>query len=251
MSFAFVVSGPSRGARTLARSIGLRRVQPERAALLRHRSYINWGCSSIPDVRVRVINRPEAVRRSISKRATFEALSGKSYLPVMATSLPAQRDSIWLARRDGLSSGRGITVIRRRDAVPEADMYVRYIKKSAEYRVHVVNGEVILVQQKRRADGVERDENQLLIRSHANGWVYTVNNVRFASDAVRERLNEVALDAVHTLGLDFAAVDLIVEKGTDNVFFLETNTKPGIEGETTRQAYHNKFSEIVGANHSL
>ncbi len=127
--------------------------------------------------------------------------------------------------------GAGITLFERGNqypqVVPVGSFAVKYIKKMAEYRVHVFDGEVIRVQQKRRQAGFEGRNNQ--VRNHANGWVFCTENVQ-APDA----LKDIAIKAVGAVGLTFGAVDVIWNAREDKYYVLEINTAPGLEGETIK-----------------
>ncbi len=120
--------------------------------------------------------------------------------------------------------------------VPEAELYTMGVKNHGEYRVHVFNGEVILYQKKSRrvdSDGeVETPEGEEDdVRNLASNWVYRTG------DLLRlERIEELAINAVQALGLDFGAVDIIKDEKGD-VFVLEVNTAPGLGNEETLQAY--------------
>ena len=243
MATALVINSPSNGARALASEMGILRVRPERMRVLRRYStYINWGCD-LSDVPVRrgvtVLNRDTSAARS-----KIQAFSiNPEYSPPWSIT-PKRFSPITLARRDGLSSGRGIQVVRDADPLPEdgVDFYCKYIKKEAEYRIHVVLGKVIFSQQKRRRSNTDQDADQRLIRSHANGWVFCENTISWKSDDVKQAALDGAVESVYNLGLDFAAVDLIVERGTDNVYVLEANSRPGLESTALTRAYAAAFT---------
>lgn len=159
--------------------------------------------------------------------------------------LQETRGGIVLARtRVASSGGTGIVVCRAQEELPNAPLYTGYIRKSAEYRVHVVLGEVVLIQQKRKENEVEQTADQRLIRNRANGWVFSVNNVTFADEDQRATIERVANDAISALGLDFGAVDLVVSKKDGTPYVLEVNTAPGIESPTLLAAYQGAFNKL-------
>jgi len=123
-----------------------------------------------------------------------------------------------------------------------APLYTRAVTNHGEYRVHVFNGEVILYQKKsRRREGEEvdaPDESESLVRNLASTWVYRTGSLRRL-----ERVEQLAIDAVRSLGLDFGAVDIIKDE-QGNVYVLEVNTAPGISNTETRAAYINAFNNI-------
>ena len=139
-----------------------------------------------------------------------------------------------LARGHG---GRGIMLISGEDEIPDAPLYTVYKKKKAEYRIHVFNGQVIDVQQKRLrkpADDEEITANHQM-RNFDNGWVYCREDV-LAPDAVLDE----AVKAVKVLGLDFGAVDIGWNEHYQTPYVYEVNTAPGLEG-TTLEIYLNAF----------
>lgn len=162
---------------------------------------------------------------------------------VMA-SLSSIADSISGGLRDGILQfideidPEGMTT---ETTVPAAPLYTRAVANAGEYRVHVYHDDVILYQKKsRRLDEnnnvVTAEGEQADIRNLASNWVYRTGNLRRL-----ERIENLAVEAVEALGLDFGAVDII--KDTDgNVYVLEVNTAPGLGNTDTREAYHRAFT---------
>lgn len=112
--------------------------------------------------------------------------------------------------------------------VVDAPLYVRYKKKSHEYRAHVFNGTVIDIVQKKRRAGWETINNQ--IRNLNGGWVYCREDLDIAN---RNELISQALLACSVCKLDFGAVDIIYNSHERKYYVLEVNTAPGLEGQTT------------------
>lgn len=153
------------------------------------------------------------------------------------------RTGIVLARTNVRGSGGdGIVVVREGDQLPDAPLYTAYIRKDAEYRLHVVCGKVVAVQQKRRESEAEQTADQKLIRNHGNGWVFAVNKVVFRDDNQRKACEDASVSAVAALGLDFGAVDLVVAAKTGSPYVLEINTAPGIESPTILEAYRSAIT---------
>ena len=144
------------------------------------------------------------------------------------------------------SGGDGIVVVRETDTLPNAPLYTRYVRKQAEYRIHVVRDSAILIQQKRRDSEAEQDADQKLIRNHANGWVFAVNNVEFKDDKQKDECVAASIAAVRSLGLDFGACDLVTDRKTGQPYVLEVNTAPGLESPTLIEAYASAFKSIAG-----
>lgn len=125
-------------------------------------------------------------------------------------------------------SGEGIvTCLDKQEAFPDAPLYVKYKKKTSEFRAHVFNGKVIdIVQKKKRADW-ENYNNQ--IRNLAGGWVYCRADITIPH---KNDLIQQAILACTVSNLDFGAVDLIYNAKEKKHYVLEVNTAPGLEGQT-------------------
>lgn len=134
------------------------------------------------------------------------------------------------------SEGRGIVVADNADQLVPAPLYTRYVKKKAEYRVHVLNGEVIDVQQKRKRNGFD-GERDTKVRNLANGYV-------FCRDGIREPdgLRELAINATRAVGYSLGAVDIAYNEHHSRLVVLEVNANPGMQG-TTLEKYATKIVE--------
>jgi hypothetical protein len=144
-------------------------------------------------------------------------------------------------------SGEGIELCDAAE-LPDAPLYVKYIPKEQEYRIHVgksllsnqsdaVNNEpfkIIAVQRKARRHDVPDSEVNWKVRNHANGFVFARQNVSAPNSVL-----DAARAALDASGLDFGAVDVILTK-QGKAFVLEINTAPGLEG-TTVTDYANFF----------
>ena len=139
------------------------------------------------------------------------------------------------------SGGDGIIIA---DSVSElagrqdVKLFVEYIKKKYEYRIHVMNGQIIDMQQKKKRADIPNEEVNFQIRNHANGWIFAREDVN-PPDAVKEQ----AIAACTTLGLSFGAVDVIYNDHQKEAYVLEVNTAPGLEG-TTLERYTQSFKSI-------
>ena len=210
---------------------------------------INWGNTKEPEWKFNNrfdLNSPEAVKIAANKLLTFERLQEKN-VPIPRYTTDSETAKGWLTdgstvlARTLLSShsGRGITVVLPEQELPEALLYVLYKKKKAEYRVHVVNGEVIDTCIKRKRSEDERPETfNTFIRSYNNGWVFCRDNL---PDCPLR--NMICINAVKALGLSFGAIDIIYNASENQYYVLEVNTAPGLEG-TTLTKYTEAFSKI-------
>lgn len=209
---------------------------------------INWGSTTIPSWLGRLelcgpmLNSMEAIKLSANKLKTLQKLliDGLN-IPKYTTHLYQAKN--WIEQGETIycrtiltgHSGSGIVIANTVDELVEAPLYTKAIPTHKEYRIHVFNGKVIDVQQKKKRDGVEASP---LIRNHANGWVFAREGV-----IVSDRVKEEAIKAAASLGLDFGACDIAVTR--DGVpYILEVNTAPGIEG-TTVVNYTNAILEYM------
>lgn len=128
-------------------------------------------------------------------------------------------------------SGDGIVIASNRDGLVHASLYVRYVKKQDEYRVHTGRQKdetvVIAVQRKARSHAVPNHEVNWQVRSHKNGFVFVREGVNPPASII-----EAAKQALEMSGLDFGAVDVIYNADKKAAFVLEINTAPGLEGQT-------------------
>lgn len=110
---------------------------------------------------------------------------------------------------------------------PHAPLYTAYIKKKAEYRLHVFGSKVIDAQQKRKKRGFDSDSRDTRIRNLFNGYVYCRDNINLPTG-----IEELAIEAVRALGYVYGAVDIIYNEKQDKCYVLEVNSRPGLMGTT-------------------
>jgi glutathione synthase/RimK-type ligase-like ATP-grasp enzyme len=214
---------------------------------------INWGNSSAPvgtGPFSSVSNQFAAVALASNKLETFRRLENKDGIRTPLYTDSRAVASQWLVEsgatvvvRHQLSghSGAGIELCSGEVDLPLAPLYVQYIKKQKEFRVHVAFGEVIDVQEKRkRIDLPEDFETNYQVRNHQTGWVYCREDLQEP-----EGLRDMATVTVEALRLDFGAVDLIWNEKRNEVYVLEVNTAPGLEG-TTVNKYAEAFVKYIG-----
>lgn len=214
---------------------------------------VNWGSGRVPNwlaPNVRIVNHPTAVATAANKLLTFQRFKEAEFeqIPEWTTETNVAREWITEGKtavvcRTVLNghSGRGIVLVDNVDQLVAAPLYVKYVKKLKEFRVHVAFNNILDVQEKRRRNevGVNADSR---IRNHQTGWVYCREEI-----SEPENLRETAISAVAALGLDFGAVDLIYNQKRNQVLVLEVNTACGLEG-TTLQNYVSLIVEKANEN---
>ena len=135
-------------------------------------------------------------------------------------------------------SGQGITIHQQGEQLPTVPLYTKYMKKTFECRIHVMNGKVIDGQIKKKRANAE--ETNTLVRNIHTGWVYCREGYTPAEEA-----KQLAIAAVAALGLDFGAVDLIYNQYYNQYYILECNTAPGLTGTTL----NNYVQELISWLH--
>lgn len=248
----FVYSArPSDGAKELAEALGAKRIKTEGSTYKPRQSHVlvNWGNSTLPFTPTGiVINRPDAVAIAANKLSSFQTMD-KSICPPWTTS--QEEAAAWLekgkticVRQKLRSSGADGLVIFGPENFKEwgqlrvAPLYTEYVKKAAEYRIHVYKARVVDYQQKKlRSDLPEGFTPNYQIQNLENGFIYARENVQ-----PPVLVMDNAIRAVAQLGLDFGAVDVIFNEKKGLALVLEVNTAPGLQG-TTVASYANAILE--------
>jgi hypothetical protein len=240
----------SRSARELSRAIGGKcirlnnsRYRPRQSDLL-----INWGNSSYPHTEGTMLNEPYSVSLASNKLSTVMRLQDEGVKTVDWTRDPMEvycwlNEGHTVYARTTLQghSGSGIEVLTGGVVIPGAKLYTKAITgKRREWRIHVCNGKVILIQKKKRRSGYnDNDDYSNDIRNVHTGWIYSVNDTEECPDSVISS----AIDSVLALGLDFGGVDIISQR--DDHWVLEVNTAVGLSGESTLNAYVEALKEYT------
>lgn len=188
------------------------------------------------------------ISNGISKVETFRCLDTVDvrHPPLFATMEDAmQWKHGYLARRDRLFGGRGITIVEKGQSTnAKFDFLVGIVPVQAEYRIHVGRldanqpYQIIATQQK---VGVRDCES--LIHNHDAGVTFSLQPLRM-SPRGQARAEEMAKLACQSTGLDFGAVDLM--QGRDGrLYILEINTAPGIRTESLYACYLEFFGGLL------
>ena len=223
----------SRSAMALARYLRVKMIKLEDSQFMpRSRdTIINWGNSSSYYEYPRIINHPSAVAIASNKLKTFHKLDENSLVNIPDYCL--HKDNIHCLNSDKVvvrhtltgHSGQGIEVYKKTDELPDAPLYTQFISKKNEYRIIVVNGRVVDRKQKRLSQDAPEGRSKY-IRNASNGWIYAREGLEYT-----EGLDEMSIEAVKTLGLDFGAVDIALSN--DGLLYVfEVNTAFGLEGTT-------------------
>jgi glutathione synthase/RimK-type ligase-like ATP-grasp enzyme len=122
------------------------------------------------------------------------------------------------------SEGKGIIVAETPQEVCSAPVFTKYKKKKKEFRVHIFKDQVVHVLEKRRKSDYEGTADAK-IRNTANGYVFCSENV-----VEPEGLRGLALQASKVTKSDFRGVDIGYNEKLNQLFVIEVNSAPGIEG---------------------
>lgn len=223
---------------------------------------INYGASSFPMERVgrgRLLNNPTAIAQSSNKLTAFQRFQEAGVKVVewtnrqdIAQGWVEQGGMVYARTTLQGHSGAGIVIgytnpagvgdagdVQVVSTLPRAQLYTKAIlQERREFRIHILDGKITYVQQKKRRDGYREDAAYSnLVRNHHTGWIYATQNASVCDEAKRE-----ALKAISALGLDFGAVDVITRR--DEAWVLEVNTAPGMSG-TNLETYANNFTRLL------
>lgn len=245
----------SEGAKALKNSLGIKSIKHEGSKFVGagHKIVINWGGSQVPAqvAKCKVLNPPDRVAVVVDKLKFFKVVYDplKTIVPEFTTKY--EEAVAWVGAGETVvarkvlngHSGQGIVIMEKDkpDSLVKAPLYVKYIPKKEEYRVHVIFGKAVDVQRKTLNKAwAEQPENKgkdinWKVRNLDNGFIYQRGGI-----APSPKVLEIACDAVKKVGLDFGAVDIVVHTKTGVPYVLEINSAPGLQGQTI-DSYTNAF----------
>ena len=230
--------------RVIARSLGFRkwgtkRIAPKQPVDL----VLRWGASDDLNAGVE-INPAAAIRAAANKWTTLSRLqrAGVSTVPFSRDYADLRQCSYIYGRSSYGQGGRGIGVYESSGmgimlGGQQHEFYTGGIDVNREYRLHIVGDEVVRVQGK-YLDFPEQDASGGRVRNHANGYRFRTPRQR-----LKPQREEAAVAAVKTLGLDFGAVDLILDY-EGNHYVLEVNTGPSCS-PMTANAYAQPLARLI------
>jgi len=203
---------------------------------------VNWGASEMPLWRIptRIINSPVHMYpdKLSFMRQMQDDLVTASYIPPFSVNDPNQLTFPVMCRRilNG-HSGAGIVVAETPEQLVNAPLYVQYIPKESEWRVHFFvwpdaeggrAGHIVDIQRKIRDPN--REPTNWKVRSHNNGFIYVRNDLAIPQ-AVQNAANAFLASR---MSLDFGALDIIYNRKQNRAYILEVNTAPGLFGHTVQ-----------------
>ena len=229
----------SKGAKALATALGGKVLRIEGSSFVPDPEdvIINWGNTShelgLPPCRTFNLHGLKTASNKLAFFNIVKAAGREEIIPRFWTNKgDIPNDAYPIVCRTVLSghSGAGIVISGGANDLADAQLYVQYLKKKDEYRVHCAKDDaggttIICVQRKARRSDCQNVNWQ--IRNHSNGFVFVRNNVNPPPYVIA-----VAREALELSGLDFGAVDVIWNAQQEKAYVLEVNTAPGLEGQT-------------------
>jgi hypothetical protein len=132
------------------------------------------------------------------------------------------------------SCGKGIVIFEGENNATNGNntcpVYTKYKKKKREFRVHVFKDKVVAVVEKKLRSNWDGPRDAK-VRNLANGYVF-VQNVQNEPNGLRE----LAIAAASVSPSDFRGVDIGYNEKNNDLFVIEVNSAPGIQGSNV-QAY--------------
>lgn len=198
---------------------------------------LRWGTSQsvgyIPEIQTWNLKR--AIENTTDKYNALRMLDERG-IPVPPYSRdPSVLEYPMLGRREQHARGNDINLVLQEQDIyeSEAEYYVQYVPTKYEFRVHVINGDIVRVAQKVPEGEGEYEPH---IRNHETGWI-------FVNPRVDCPQKYVAMGAVEALDLHFGAVDMIIGEDGD-AYILEVNTAPSLN-DTNLEIYGDEFAEML------
>lgn len=244
----------SEGAKALKEYLGIKRVKNEGSKFKGSgvKVVINWGSSQVPAevAKCKILNRPEKIADTTNKLKFFQKVEKEGICPPHTTSM--EKALAWVGEGHTVvartilngSGGAGIVLMDKNnpDKFVKAPLYVKYIPKTEEYRVHIAFGKVIDIQRKtlnkEKAAEIGADNINWKVRNLENGFIYQRANVNPPQDVLNFSIKALAIT-----GLDFGGVDIVVGKKDGKPYVLEINSAPGLQGQTV-ESYGLAFKKV-------
>jgi len=217
---------------------------------MQNATIINWGNrAEFPRIRGTLGNMPEAVQYCVDKINSFRVLDGLTpeytYDRAVAARWVEEGNTVYCRTLTASREGRGIVIAGRLEELVQAPLYTKRFPHSREYRVHVINGSVVQVVQKRKRNGADNADPR--IRSNRD-WVFARNLMGSPEEV--ERIKAVALEGARRLGINFGAFDVLYSVKQQKAVILECNSAPGLD-RTSALLYAEAFKEKMNALRSV
>ena len=211
----------------------LHRFEPEEGDIL-----VRYGFNSFPSLDEKfdkVYNPAEAIQRNVQKDKSMAIMgeAGVRVPDVFYSKKEARHHYLLLGRQFQHARGEDIVLIRNSDDLIDDEVsqfWVKMIEPTQyEFRFHVFKDKVIRKSMKVRKTHLEEGEVfNPVIRNHHRGWDFTQQFYWPEPKSSKPVCVEESIKAVKSLGLDFGAVDLLLD-GENKPWILEVNTGPRMD----------------------
>lgn len=244
----------SKGAKALATALGGKVLKLEGSKFIPRASdvLINWGNV---DNTAKTLNPAAVLKAATNKKNFFQKMTdtgNDAIIPRYWTNRnEIPEDAYPIVCRTVLAghSGDGIVIALSTEELVSAPLYVQYVKKQEEYRIHVgwksrpgsagtISGDTVVIAKQRKARRHDVENPNWQIRNHQNGFIYAREGF-----TVPDGVIAAAKAALAATSLDFGAVDVLWNAKESKAYVLEVNTAPGLEGQTVND-YANFFRTL-------
>ena len=239
----------SKGARALADALGGRVLRLEGSTFQKKPNdvIINWGNTNPHKFQMCDKNAVD-LRYVTNKLNFFKAIKEAGHenlIPRFWTNQSDIPDDAYpIVCRTELAghSGAGIVIAETAADLVPAPLYVQYMKKKEEYRIHVGlrNGEPVIIAKQRKARRLATPDSEVnwKVRNLTGGFVFVREGF-----IVPDSVIEAASDCLRSSGIDFGAVDIGWHPSKGPIVY-EINSAPGLEGSTVMD-YANFFKSLT------
>lgn len=194
---------------------------------------INWGNKEPINHNCTILNKPNLIETTSNKISFFQLMKEKGLenlcVPFTTDKSVAQQwkqQGHTVVSRKYVASygGKGIVL-----DVVNAPLYTKYMESRKEFRVHIFDGEIILVQRKHDKTG-----NNSKIRNLENGFIFRSKQI-----TIPPSILETCKKVINATGLNFGAIDILYTS-KDKQWVLEVNSAPGLKDDTLE-----KYTEAI------
>lgn len=202
--------------------------------------FVRWGdtsCEEIDNyflkVGAKVLNKASDILKNTNKLKTLNIFkqNGLNVPKIYMRKEEINKFPV-LGRDKHHTGGTDIVVIHGNTGgrnnlskIPNKDFYIDLIPAKEEFRVHVFNGSIIRVTRKvfrgRDKDG-NLVEQENIVKNDTYGW----GHANVSLDNLSPINKKACIKAIELTGLNFGAIDLLIEKSTQKPYVLEINSCP-------------------------
>lgn len=181
----------------------------------------------------------------VNKLSQYEWLRNKG-ISALEFTTNAQEAQVWLQNGNAVfgrktltgSEGKGIVIFEAGTQIPAnhgCAVFTKYKKKKREFRVHIFKDVVVSIVEKKKKHDWNGPSNPM-IRNTANGYIFA-QQVQLTAD-LAATIKARALAARKVTKSDFVGVDIGFNEHANDVFVIEVNSAPGIEGSNVDHYCH-------------